>query len=300
VNDFKRSDTPTILTIATETHRFKAVDSDQRDAPIHLMLRGISDAALRQRVSAPIEFMDRKQCQQLKDIKHQPPAMQLGTIGGVIAMGINIELILDALVHRLPTVAVTHSVRPREADSAGPENLHGVERLVRYLHQLGHSRIGFVSIDEYSPWETERYAGYLYAMNKLDLAVDPTAVLNVTGPQLNDAQLADPVVTLTKQGITAWVCVSDGLAKEVYGHLTTAGLKVPDDVSLVGFDGVRHLPDCPPLTTIQIPWKAIGEGALNAILERIARPNSPAVQRQYIGTFIEGKTTAPPPKRKKK
>lgn len=292
-------ESPTILTIASEVHRFSSVSSVHHDAPLHLILKGISDAALQQRVSAPIEFMGRKQCRQLKQVGQQPPAMQLGRIGGVIVASEYVDDILDAVGTRFPCVTVARSLRPRDADSAGPEHLHGVERLVRYLHQLGHKRIGFVSLDQRLPWAVERYSGYLYAMNSLGLEIDAAAVLNVTGPILGDKQLAEPIIAATKHGVTAWVCVSDGLAREIYLHLTAARLRVPSDVSLAGFDGVRHLPDCPPLTTIRVPWQAIGAGALAAILERIATPKAPAVHREYIGTFIEGKTTGPPRKRKK-
>jgi len=225
--------------------------------------------------------------------------MQLGKIGGIIISSAYAKSILNAIGTRLPCVTVTRSTSPRDTDSAGPAHLPGVERLVRYLHQLGHKRIGFVSLDQCLPWSIERYSGYLYTMNILGLDMPPTAVINVTGLPLSDDQLSEPIVAATKQGVTAWVCASDGLAREIYLHLKAAGLHVPKDVSLVGFDGVRHLPDCPPLTTIQVPWKTIGEGALVAMLERIDNPNAPAVHREYIGTFVEGKTPAPPPKQKK-
>ncbi len=291
-------DSQTILTIASEVHRFASVAGEHREAPLHLILKGISDAALRQRISVPIEFLDRKQCLQLKEPMHQPPAMQLGRLSGVIVTSEYVDAVLDAVGTRFPCVTVTRSLRPRDADSAGPEHLHGVERLVRYLHQLGHDRIGFVSIDEHVPWTIERYSGYLYAMTSLGLGMDPSAVLNVTGEVLSDAQLAGPIVAATQQGITAWVCASDGLAREVYLHLAAAGFKVPADVSVTGFDGVRHLPDCPPLTTIRVPWETIGAGALAAMLERIDNPKAPAVHREYIGTFVEGQTTAPPKKQR--
>ncbi len=291
-------DTPTILTITADEHRFYTLDADQRQAPMHLLLKGVSDAALEKRVSAPIEFMDQAQSRRLRQKRHQPPAMQMGMIDGVIAMGMYVEDILDALGHRLPTVTVTRSVRPRDLDSAGPEHLHSVERLVRYLHQLGHDSIGFISIDERPSWAIERYSGYLYAMNSLGLTIDTASVLNVTGPQFDDQKLAEPIVKQTRAGVTAWVCVSDGLAREVYMHLQEAGIKTPDDVSIVGFDGVRALPDCPPLTTIRVPWETIGKGAMAAMLDRISEPGGAPVHRSYIGSFVEGKTTAPPPKRR--
>ena len=296
----EQGDSQTILTIASDVHRYTSVAGAHHEAPLHLILKGISDAALRQRISAPIEFLNRKQCRELKKPKHQPLAMQLGRLGGVIVTSEYVDVVLDAVGSRFPCVTVTRSLRPRDADSAGPEHLHGVERLVRYLHQLGHDRIGFVSLDQRPPWTVERYSGYLYAMNSLGLAMDPTAVLNVTGRRLSDKLLADPIIQATQQGTTAWVCAADGLAREVYLHLTAAGFKVPTDVSITGFDGVLHLPDCPPLTTIRVPWQTIGEGALATMLERIDTPKAPAVHREYIGSFVEGKTTAPPPKKKRK
>ena len=295
-----RSESPTILTIASEVHRFTSVVGPHHDAPLHLILKGIGDAALRQRISVPIEFLDKKQCRLLKDPKHQPPAMQLGRIAGVIVTSEYVDAVLDGIGTRFPCVTVTRSIRPRDADSAGPEHLHGVERLVRYLHQLGHDRIGFVSLNQRLPWAIERYSGYLYAMNSLGLEMKPEAVLNVTGSLMSDKQLAEPVVAATQAGITAWVCVSDGLAREICLHLSAAGFSVPRDVSVTGFVGIRHLPDCPALTTISVPWQTIGEGALATMLERIDNPSTPAVHREYIGSFTEGASTAPPRKKRKK
>ena len=103
----RHSASPTILTITSEVHRFKSVAGPEHDAPLHLILKGISDAALRQRISAPIEFLDRKQCRQLRDPKHQPMAMQLGSLDGIIVTSEYVDTVLDAVGTRFPCVTVT-------------------------------------------------------------------------------------------------------------------------------------------------------------------------------------------------
>ncbi|MGA1531128.1 MAG: substrate-binding domain-containing protein, partial [Kiritimatiellia bacterium] len=168
------------------------------------------------------------------------------------------------------------------------------ERLVLHLHKQGHRNIGFAGLEERPLWSLERYAGFLHAAKELGLQTPPGWMINAIEPAVKDSQLDEPVLEATRQGVTAWACVSDGLAHRLYCIFKNAGLRVPEDVSITGFDGIKRLKDCPALTTMEVPWKEMGEGALAAIIERIHNPSATAVHREYMGKFVRGKSTAPP------
>jgi len=86
---------------------------------------------------------------------------------------------------------------------------------------------------------------------------------------------------------TALVCANDITAFEVYNELSGLGLRIPEDVSVVGFD---NLLKCdwvtPALTTVNIPKAAMGERAVDILLNRIEQPES-ACEQILIGTTIK-------------
>ncbi len=288
----------TVMVLSSQTHRFPGFREGNVETPNHGILKGITDLALAKRVSVPVQFLTREQAEGLADPARQPEAMRQGLIQGVIVVSAYAETILNAVGPRLAFVVVPSPERPLPADSVGPEHIHGVERLVRYLFQLGHQRIGFVSIHEKAPWTHGRYAGYLYGMNRLGLTVCPGDVFNIMGDHLSDQKLYDSLVERTRDGVTAWVCVSDGLAAQVCRALGKQGFLVPEDVSVTGFDGVGDYRGVSRITTMRVPWESLGQGALNMVLERILHPLRDFSNLEFHGTFLEGKTTAPPPTRK--
>lgn len=286
------------MVLTSQAHRFPGFRDAVMESPNHGILKGITDLALAKRVSVPVQFVTREQAEGLADPARQPEALRLGMIQGVIVVSAYAETILNALGQRLALVVVPSPERPLPADSVGPEHIHGVERLVRYLYQLGHKRIGFVSIHEKAPWTHGRFAGYLYALNRLGLPFCPGDVFNIMGDHVTDQNLYDCLVDRTRDGVTAWVCVSDGLAAQVCRALGKQGFLVPEDVSVTGFDGVGDYRGVPPITTMGVHWESLGQGALNMVLERILHPQRDFSNLEFHGAFQEGKTTAPPSTRK--
>ncbi|MEI8341045.1 MAG: substrate-binding domain-containing protein [Verrucomicrobiota bacterium] len=286
----------TVLVLTSTIQRFPGIDPEAANTPNQRILQGISEAAIKRRVSAPIQFVNSALAEKLSDPQSRPLALQQGQVDGMIVVSSYAEEILKALGNLLPFVVIPSPEKSLRVDSVGPEHIHGVEMLVRYLYQLGHNRIGYVSLRERSPWSHDRFTGYLYALNKLGLQFRPGDILNMFGPSLSDRKLMDPVVKLTREGVTAWVCASDGLAAQVHRALTRNGFKVPSQVSITGFDGVEVFQDCPQITTIAVPWYAMGAGALIALLERIEHPDQATSHRAYNGTFVKGATSGSPPK----
>jgi DNA-binding LacI/PurR family transcriptional regulator len=214
-----------------------------------------------------------------------------------------------ALARGLPTITVDE---PYDVPTPfiGIDDRGGAEAAGRHLVELGHRRVAVITFPEYArddrtlPFDVsrERLAGYRAALgDDFDPGLVFIAYTNHpgTGKRLLAEMLeVDPMPT-------AVLVMSDALAAGVVRGAVEAGLRVPDDLSVVGFDGVpsAELTD-PPLTTVAQPIEHKGELTAQAILSAIAQDNGdepsadPAEppKRTVLPTelVIRG-TTGPPP-----
>jgi DNA-binding LacI/PurR family transcriptional regulator len=100
---------------------------------------------------------------------------------------------------------------------------------------------------------------------------------------------------------TAVVAANDMMALGAMAQFKSAGLKIPRDISIVGFDDIAFaaLSD-PPLTTINSPRVEIGRQAIEALMKSIENPGNPGAEIQIPMRLIRRSSTAPPRKTKKK
>ena len=215
-----------------------------------------------------------------------------------------------ALARGLPTITVDE---PYDVPTPfiGIDDRSGCEAAGRHLVELGHRRVAVIAFPEYArddrtlPFDVsrERLAGYRAALgDDFDPELVFTAYTNHsgTGKRLLAEMLEiDPMPT-------AVLAMSDVLAAGVMRGAVEAGLRVPDDLSVVGFDDVpsAQLTD-PPLTTVTQPIEQKGELTARAILSAIARENgdeSPAGSaeppaRNVLPTeLVVRGSTGPPPR----
>jgi DNA-binding LacI/PurR family transcriptional regulator len=151
------------------------------------------------------------------------------------------------------------------------DNRAGAAAAVRHLVSLGHRRIACITNAPraYTAAE-ERLAGYHDALAAAELPADADLVVE-GGFDATSGFAA--MQTLLARGVsfTAAFIASDVVAFGALRALREARLRVPEDVSVVGFDDIplaRHFD--PPLTTIHLPARALGEAAGRALLERLA------------------------------
>jgi DNA-binding LacI/PurR family transcriptional regulator len=143
--------------------------------------------------------------------------------------------------------------------SVDVDNRAGAYQAVSHLISLGHSRIGFISNAPllYSGTQ-ERFAGYRLALAEHDLPQDPEVV--ETAPFLPEAgrDAMNHLLDLPKRP-TAVFAASDVVALGAMGAIHTAGLRIPVDVALVGFDDIFLAAHAhPPLTTVRVPAYGLG------------------------------------------
>lgn len=145
----------------------------------------------------------------------------------------------------------------------GTNNQEGMELAVKYLSGLGHTRIGYLSYELHAYVYQRRYYAFLQALQEHGLPSDPS--LCGSAHHVSDC-LSLHLPRLLKEGCTAIVCSHDILAHSVMVHCKELGLRVPEDVSILGFDDI---PLCrytfPPLTTIRQDRENLGKSAIYAL-----------------------------------
>ena len=161
------------------------------------------------------------------------------------------------------------SARER-CDLVGIDNYRAGYLATEHLLRLGARRIGFVSFEYQASTVGARISGYREALSAHDRA--PASELRFPGI---------PGETLTyvwkRDKHDSFVCANDRVAGQLMQTLLAQGVRIPEDVRIVGIDDVSYAKLLTvPLTTVRQPCRMIGETALRVMLERIERPKLPA------------------------
>ncbi|MFI6320056.1 LacI family DNA-binding transcriptional regulator [Nonomuraea sp. NPDC050556] len=191
------------------------------------------------------------------------------------------ELILE---RKLPTVLVNAAVEHLHFPQVSSDDVVAAEMAIRHLRALGHERIGLVL----GPRD------HMPSRRKLDTFLadggDPGDVEH-TIFSLEGGHAA--ATRLVKRGVTGIVCASDLLALGAVRAARRAGLAVPQDVSVIGYDD-SALMNCtePPLTTVRQPIDAMGRAAVELLVAQIDRAVVPADELLFEPELVVRASTA--------
>lgn len=154
--------------------------------------------------------------------------------------------------------------------SIGCDNYNGAYKAVRHLLRLGRRRIAFIGeASEHAPEFKRRYEGYARALEEFDIEVDPALQVPAETSELEGRS---GVETLLERGgkFDAVFGASDLIAIGAIQGIEAAGMTVPTDVAVVGFDDIPAASYThPPLTTVQQNTKLAGELLVDNLLKMI-------------------------------
>jgi DNA-binding LacI/PurR family transcriptional regulator len=198
------------------------------------------------------------------------------------------------LVERLsiPAVAIGQPAGPVALPKVAVDDRSGIAAAVRHLAGLGHRRIAHVAGDLGLVHGQSRYEAFTDTMTGLGL--DPT-VIETTDFSTGAGATATRALLDRRQAPTSIVYASDPMALAGLGTLTAAGLRVPDDLSIVGFDGSEigaHLH--PALSTVSTDPDAWGARAAQVLLTLVAEGRADDVDLSP-GPFLARGSSGPPP-----
>ena len=192
-------------------------------------------------------------------------------------------------------IALVNGVRPEVPTTfVSTDEAAGVRLAVRHLRDLGHTRIGLATGPaRYVPVQRKR-EGYREAMADLLGEGDPDELVETTVFTVEGGSTAG--AALVERGATAIVCGSDLMALGVVRAARTRGLRVPEDLSVVGSDDSQLIAFTdPPLTTIRQDVTGISSAAVAAVLQGIAGERGE--HREYLyapDLILRGSTGAAP------
>ena len=205
---------------------------------------------------------------------------------------------IQALVEaRMPTVFIDVVASGPCATWVASENAEGAQAVTEHLISLGHRRIARITGTETDPSGGERLRGIRAALAAAGIPEDPGLARRSDWSTEGAYQAAKDLMD-RRPDLTAIVAESDMMAIGVLRALHEYGLRVPDDVSVTGFDDVDlSAYTLPPLTTIRQDTEAMGAAAVHAALELIERgptdPAAPGPVRLPTELVVRG-STAPP------
>ena len=200
-----------------------------------------------------------------KSIRYDTYIMQ-GNYRGALFLGLSLDhpWLQEFETCKTPTVLYDNRVtgNPR-ATYLGVDNEEGMHTAVRYLKNLGHTKIGYLGSALGAYVYQQRQQAFLEALRQNELPHSKDHALAATDPE-ECAAIYLP--RLLQMGCTAIVCSHDVLAKETMDHCRELGLRIPEDISILGFDDLPLCEECQPsLSTIRQNRTQLGKSAYCAL-----------------------------------
>jgi DNA-binding LacI/PurR family transcriptional regulator len=204
-------------------------------------------------------------------------------VEGVAVMTFGIEEpLLDQLAKRkVPLVFIDVGPKRPGISLLKVDYHHGIRQGVQHLVALGHTDIAFISGPRKLHSAQSRQAAFSASLKECGIAPDPA--YTIEGNHTMEGGVASMELLLaTKKRPTAVMCSNDMTAIGVLHKLYRAGLRVPDDLSVIGFDDI-HIAEVtiPPLTTIQMSRFELARAAVTALRAHVEQLEGSPPRREY-------------------
>ncbi len=182
------------------------------------------------------------------------------------------------LEHRFPFVVMGRRIMDERVPYVVPDYYDGTYRSTQYLIGLGHQRIGFMTRPELATANTEHLNGYLHALAEADLPVDASLIVETKIEPNGGVRPTEQLLALDAPP-TAILAFHDLLAADAIGVMRRRGLRVPQDIAVMGFDGLRvGMIVSPRISTVQQPFEQIGERVVEVVCQAIDDPGQAPIQ----------------------
>ena len=215
-------------------------------------------------------------------LRGYPHMMLARSVEGIIAVDTPINEDLS-----VPLVSVSGHRHREGVINIELDHGQAAHLALSHLKMLGHRQIAFIKGQAFSSDTDPRWQAIVDAARGLEIGIQPDLVVQLQGQEPGPGPGTEVTrqLLLTKKPFTALFAFNDVTAMGAILALREAGLRVPKDVSVVGFDDVLAAStNNPPLTTIRQPLRAMGQAAASTLLGLI-RGEAPAPQPAVITVF---------------
>ncbi len=223
----------------------------------------------------------------------------------VMTFGIEAPLLEELVARNIPMVFVDMPVESERAQALHVDYEQGIGEAIEHLRRLGHTRIAFVTGPMRQRTCQLRLEAYTRAMEQCGLVVQPALVIPGDHTLTCGLGAADALLRL-KDRPTAVLCSNDMMAIGVLRHLAAAGVRVPGEISVIGYDDIQLAEYVyPPLTSVCMSRSDLARGAFSVLrayiektpLQQPTRIPTRLVVRESTGPAVSD-THAPAPARK--
>jgi LacI family transcriptional regulator len=251
------------LKIAKHGH----IVNEQHNAFITEYLEGIESEALKRKYKLEVSFLNKVPIEQIVKAQRDVPADGFIVLGTELdAHELNCFADLDKPIVFLDTYFPMTLYNCIDID-----NFDGVFRVIQHLYDNGHRSIGLIKGNYKTRNIVMRELGYKEVMEYFSLPLEEQFIFGVDPTLDGSCREISEYLKMNKNLPTAFFCINDIIAFGCIRALREQGYRVPEDISVVGFDDLPSgkLFD-PPLTTIRVSTFRIGQRALEKLAMRIA------------------------------
>ncbi len=299
--------------VMRRTYSIGVVIDDMTSPFIVRLIEGMELGVREAQVKEPYTILYTNSCGDLDKKRHQIEYLTRGRVDGIILYGSMVKD--DALIRRLheqhfPLVLVENDMPGVALDKVVIDNAGGAFAATEHLIGLGHRRIAHICGNMNLKITAERMSGYASALQRHGMPVDSDLIIF---PRFDDeadwgsergghrrmyytrGYEAMKTLIASQKTPDAAFFATDLSAFGAIRALTEAGLTVPKDVSVIGFDDeISAAPqlDAAPITSMQQPLLQAGYQSVQMLIQRLEHPETPVLQKVLYTTMILRNTTA--------
>lgn len=231
--------------------------------------------------------------------KHYANMAQSGQADGVLLftfhMPFNLNENQPAAKQLPPIVNSCESIPIEGISKVMIDNIAGARTAVEHLLSLGHKRIAAVMGPRDTPSTLERLEGYQAALNDAGIKIDEQLVIRGDYGLDSGIGAMEQLLKLRLRP-TAVFCFSDDMAIGAMSVLQENGFRIPQDISIMGFDDIRYARlMTPALTTIHQPLEEIGKACIELLLEQLDGKSEPGRYIELPFKLMVRQSTGPAP-----
>lgn len=202
-----------------------------------------------------------------------PRLLKEQKVDGVIVLGKMPDSFLDFLRRQssVPMVYMDFTAEGQDFDAVVSDSFYGAYQLTNYLFQMGHEKIAYVGTLLATSSITDRYLGYVKSMMehgkriREDWVIDDRSIVSGYIDEVN-------LLSLPQDMPTAFVCNCDLTASRMINKLKESGYRVPEDVSVVGYDNFIYPGICEVgITTYEVDLGKMAKCVIDVLLEKLQK-----------------------------
>ncbi|MDI9233836.1 LacI family DNA-binding transcriptional regulator [Limnohabitans lacus] len=204
--------------------------------------------------------------------------------GIIVLTGKLADQTLVDMANQLPVVVTGRQLSAPNLFSIDFDNIEGAGLAVKHLHALGHQNVAFISGPLDHPDAEQRLMGYRAELARRDMPSDDALVVYSDFQESGGFRAMNQLLE-SRVNFSAVIAANDQMAYGARLALHRAGLRVPDDISLVGFDDLPHSAfTLPPLTTVRQSVYEIGASAAKAMIDLLSKktPSTILIEAEII------------------